>query len=140
MNQVTQHRKAVMQLEQAIRQLPNQVEPETRHYFADGMYCREMRADAGIVLVGKIHKRSCVNLILQGEVEVRNHDGNRRIVAPAVFVSPAGSKRAMYVIRDLIWVTAHATSATDPEAAEFDLIAETFDALPQRRVMTEDDL
>ena len=35
----------------------DQVNLETKHYFADGMYCRELIVSALVTAVGKVHKR-----------------------------------------------------------------------------------
>jgi hypothetical protein len=134
MNQVSQYRQQVTALEHAIRQLP-QLQEELHHHFAHGIYGREMRVPAGTVLVGKIHRYSCINVILQGVVEVRSQEGAYRIEAPYVFVSPGLTKRAMVALTDLIWMTVHPANSEDLDELERELIMEDWP-----RIMQEGDL
>lgn len=108
-------------LEVAMRELP-QFEEELFHYFCHGVYARQMNVPKGTVLVGKKHKRNCINFIMSGEVEVVSAEGKQRIKAPEIFVSPAGTKRAMVAIEDLVWVTVHASEETDLDKLEAELI------------------
>lgn len=114
-------RSKIRALQEVMRGMP-QIKEELFHHFCDGLYGREMRVPAGTILVGKTHKKPCLNFIMQGIVEVRAPDGSYHIEAPHVFASPAGTKRAMVAITDLIWVTVHPASTTDLEALEADLI------------------
>lgn len=104
-------------LEDAIRELPP-VECPVTHHFADGIYGRECFIPAGSVLTGKVHKHSTLNLLIEGEITVTTPEGMRRIVAPAVFVSPAGCKKAGYAHTDVRWVNVHPTKLTDLAAIE----------------------
>ena len=119
-NEVAQKGKIVA-LEESMRAMP-QIEEELHHHFCHGVYAREMRVPKGTVLVGKKHKRDCINFILAGEVEVVSAEGKQRIKAPEVFNSPAGTKRAMVVIEDLTWITVHASEQTDLDRLEEELI------------------
>ena len=134
MNEVSQYRTKIVDFEQALKQLP-QIREDLRHHFAHRTYAREMFVPCGTVLVGKIHRYSCINFIMQGVVEVRSQDGAQRIEAPYVFVSPGGTKRAMVALTDLIWVTVHPADSEDLDQLERELILEDWP-----RLMTEDDL
>ena len=137
MNEVSQYRTKIFDLENAIKQMP-QIEPEMHHHFCQGVYAREMRVPAGTVLTGAIHKRDCINFIMQGVVEVRSEDGAVRITAPHVFVSPPATKRAIVVIEDLIWITVHASDLRCVAALERELVVNDYNDLP--RLMQESDL
>ena len=119
-NQVAQRSK-IHALQEAMRELP-QFKETLFHHFCHGVYARQMNVPAGTVLVGKTHKRDCINFIMQGEVEVVSPEGKTRIKAPEIFVSPANTKRAMVVIDDLVWVTVHASDETDLDKLEAELI------------------
>jgi hypothetical protein len=116
-------RSKIHALQEAMRELP-QIKEELFHHFCQGVYARQMNVPAGTVLVGKTHVRDCINLIMQGEVEVVSPEGRMRIRAPEIFVSPAGTKRAMVVLEDLTWVTVHATDERDIDKIEAELICE----------------
>ena len=109
---------------QAVMQTMPQIQEELHHHFANGVYAREMRIPEGTVVVGKTHRYACINFIMQGIAEVRSHEGSMRIEAPAVFTSGPGTKRAIYAVTNLIWVTAHPAETEDLDELESILIAE----------------
>lgn len=114
--------RSIAHLQNALKEMPR-FQEELHHHFAPGLYGREMRIPAGVVLVGKRHRFPCLNLILQGVVEVVSSTSERtRYEAPSVFVSPGGTKRAMFAIEDLVWVTVHPTDETDLDKLEAELI------------------
>ncbi len=102
----------------------------TRHYFADGAYAREMTIPAGVVVVGKIHKTAHICIVSKGVVDVLDESGEvRRIVAPATFVSPPGTKRAAFAVEETVWTVFHPTHETDLERIERAFIAQDFEEL-----------
>lgn len=119
-NEVEQASK-IAALEESMKGLP-QFKEELFHHFCQGVYARQMNVPKGTVLVGKKHKRDCINFIMAGEVEVVSAEGKQRAKAPEIFVSPAGTKRAMVAIEDLTWVTVHASEETDLDKLEAELI------------------
>jgi len=112
-------------LESAMFASPAQIAIETTHYFADGLYAREIFIPAGTLLTGKIHTREHINIISQGEIEVVTENGARLVKAPATFVSPPGTKRVGLAKSDTVWTTIHANEdgLTDPDEMEAVLIA-----------------
>lgn len=79
-----------------------------KHSFSDGIYVREIFLPKGVLVVGKIHKHEHPNFILKGEVTVFTESGGcERIKAPCSMISPAGTKRAVYVREDTVWITVH---------------------------------
>jgi len=95
-----------------------QVEIETRHYFANGLYAREIFVPAGTWVVGAIHGESHINVLSQGDVSVATEAGARRIQAPATFEAVAGRKVIGYTHSDCTWTTFHAnpTDERNPDA------------------------
>ena len=123
MNNLPAHpvRQNIDALQNAMAQLP-QLEMETRHYFADGMYCRELFIPAGSVLVGKVHKTEHFFLLTKGRLRVVSEFGEHELEAPAVLVSPPGIKRAGFAISDVVCCNVHRTFKTDLDELEADLI------------------
>lgn len=111
----------IRRAEAAMREMP-QVELETQHYFADGMYAREVFRPAGTLLVGKVHKREHFYIVTMGAVQVATENGLRIYRAPAVVVSKPGTKRAVLALEDSVCMTVHRTDNTDLEAIERELI------------------
>lgn len=121
-------RNKIDTLETELRKLP-QIEIETTHRFAEGLYAREIFIPKDTLLTGKIHKFEHINFITKGEISVLTEDGVKRIKAPFTMVSRPGTKRVGYAHEDTIWTTVHATSETDPEKAEAALVVDSFDDL-----------
>ena len=101
-----------------------QVELPTRHWFADGMYCRELFRPADTTIVGKVHKREHFYIVLSGEVTIAGDGYSERVVAPRIIVSQPGTKRATYAHVDSICITIHRTDSRDVNEIERELIEE----------------
>jgi hypothetical protein len=114
-------RDDVEKLQQAMSVLP-QAELKTRHYWADGMYCRELFRPAGTVIVGKVHKKEHFYIVLSGEVTVSGEGYGERIKAPRIMVSKPGTKRAVYAHVDSICITIHRTEYKELKQIEAELI------------------
>lgn len=95
---------------------------QTRHYFADGMYWRELSRPADSLIVGKIHKKEHFYVVLSGEVTLIGEGFRETIKAPAMVVSQPGTKRAVYAHVDSICATIHRTDSRDLEEIERELI------------------
>lgn len=101
------------------------------HRFADGLYIREMRAPKGMLNTSKLHKTNHPYFILKGDFSVLTEDGFVRIKAPYMGITKAGTKRIVYFHEDTVWITVHATKETDLQKIEEELIAKTYDELPE---------
>jgi hypothetical protein len=108
-------------LQAELSKLP-QYEPVTRHYFADGMYCREVYRDAGVLVVGRVHKKEHLYVIASGSVQITTDDGVQLVQGPRVLVCKPGTKRAVYALTPTTCMTFHRTEQTDMEAIERELI------------------
>jgi len=106
-----------------------QIELVTRHFWADGMYLREVARPAGTTVVGKIHRREHFYLVIKGEVTVVGDGVRERVIAPAIFVSKPGTKRAVYAHVDSVCITVHRTDKKDLDEIERELIEEDATAL-----------
>ena len=126
-------REDILNLESAMKQIDGYDADGNHcritHYFAPGVYAREMWVPAGCLLTGKIHKTEHLNILSQGHVSVSNKGESITMKAPYTFVSPVGTKRAIYAHEDSTWTTIHATELTDPEEIEDEIIAKDFKEL-----------
>lgn len=123
-------RAAVLAVEEQVKSLP-QVDLPLEHGFAPGVYARKLFIPKGTVLTGKIHKYAHWNIVLQGHIEIMTEQGIKHIRAPAMFVSPAGTKRAGFAHEDTVWVTMHPTDETDIETIERETVVDTFEQLAE---------
>lgn len=105
-------REMVVALERELQKLP-QVECPLRHYFAPGMYAREMTIPAGVVVTGAVHRHEHLCTVSKGRIAVSTDEGMRVISAPCTLVSKAGTKRVGWALEETVWTTYHATNETD---------------------------
>lgn len=108
-------------LQAEVSKLP-QYEPETKHYFHGGMYCREVFRHAGVLVVGAVHKKEHFYLIVSGTVAITTDDGVQEVTGPHLFSSKPGTKRAVYSVTDALCMTFHAIEAKTVEEAEAELV------------------
>jgi hypothetical protein len=111
----------VQTLQAEVSKLP-QYEPETKHYFHGGMYCRKVFRHAGVLVVGAVHKKEHFYLIVSGTVAITTDDGVQEVTGPYLFSSKPGTKRAVYAVTDTLCMTFHAIEAKTVEEAEAELV------------------
>lgn len=99
-------REQIVKLQSAM--LPIQCDqPEPRHFFAPGMYLRELVVPAGMLMVGKTHKHAHFLLVLKGRAEVISEFGRMIVEAGHISISQAGVKRVVLALEDTQFVTVH---------------------------------
>ena len=116
MNEVaTDPTERILAFQHEMAKLP-QIELEAIPLFLPGIYIRTVVLPEGSAWTGKEHLFSHASFI-DGDVTVVAIDGKRRLTGAHFFVSPAGTKRAIYVHKDTIWKTIHAnpTEERDPD-------------------------
>jgi len=112
----------ILALQSVMAKLP-QAELETEHYFADGMYCRVVKRDAGVVIVGKVHRKEHFYMVVKGSVAVIQDGAERRIYsAPSIIVSKPGTKRAVVALEDSVCLTVHRTDKRDLSEIEAEVV------------------
>ncbi len=118
----TPSRKAVERLQVELSKLP-QYEPETKHYFHGGMYCREVYRDGGVLVVGAVHLKEHFYVIASGTVLITDGDGApQTVTGPKLIQSMPGTKRAVYSVTPAVCMTFHRTDAKTVEEAEAELV------------------
>ena len=100
-----------------------QYEPVTTHHFFGGLYGREVYRDAGVLVIGRVHKKAHFYQLIQGSVLITQEGAEpKRVDAPALIRSHPGTERAVFSLTPATCITWHATSATTPEEAEAELL------------------
>lgn len=97
-----------------------QHECPVHHYFADGVYCREIFIREGVALVGYIHMRACITTVSQGEIAIFDGDKTVVIRAPFTLAVPPGSKKAGYALSDTVWSDAYANADNERDIAKLE--------------------
>ena len=106
------------------------------HSFGDGIYKREIFMPAGTLIISKIHKHRHPYFVMQGSALVSTDKGVIYVSAPYHGMTERGTKRALYIIEDSIWITTHSVSSKDLDDIEEEIIAkdfESFDAIEYDR-------
>lgn len=119
------HRSSIQGLEQFLLTCP-QAEMPLRHFFAKGLYARELTIPKDCVLTGAIHKTQHISIVLKGHIAVSSEFGKAEHFAGDVFVTERGTKRAIYAFEDSVFMTVHPTNATTVQEAEADLVTNDF--------------
>lgn len=130
-----QARAGILAFEERLKSCPEAVIGDSdicplNHDFCDGLYVRDMQIPAGMRIVGKIHKKDHLVILLQGEILVATEEGVVHLTAPQYFTSPPGVKRAALTLTETVWVTVHhnPTNTRDLAKLEKQLIAKDFDS------------
>jgi hypothetical protein len=97
-----------------------------KHSYGDGLYVREIFMSAGTFIISKIHKFNHPYFVLTGMADVITEDGITRIKAPYYGMTKAGTKRALFIIENMIWVTVHATKEKSLEIIEDEIISKNY--------------
>lgn len=102
---------------------------EPKHYFAPGLYLREIFIPKGVTLTGKIHKTEHLCILSKGRVSVYTEDGIKEIEASTVVPSLPGTKRVMYAHEDSVWINCHHNPSDERDLEKIDdvFVVDTFD-------------
>jgi len=106
----TPTREEIEQIEGEMLKFP-QLAIEPRHYFAEGLYAREILIPAGALLTGIIHRTETLNVVSHGEMIVWTPHGTRRVKGPCTFVSGPGVKRIGIALTACLWTAINANPA-----------------------------
>lgn len=102
-----------------------------KHTFGDNLYIREITMPKGWLIVSKLHKTTHPYFVLKGDVSVLTERGMVRIKAPYSGITKAGTKRVLYMHEDTVWTTVHSTKETNLEKIEEEIIAKSYNDLPE---------
>jgi len=119
--------RTVEELQRAVSAFP-QVEFDTQHYFADGMYCRVLPRAAGTLIVGKVHKKEHFYMVVKGSILIISEGKRIELSAPSIVVSQPGTKRAVFALEDSVCLTVHRTDKTDLAEIEAELVEDAPDS------------
>lgn len=115
-------RERVEQLQAQLENVP-QVDCPIRHYFAPGMYAREITIPAGTVVVGAVHKTENLIIVSMGRLRIVTDEGTREVFAGETLICKAGMKNAVVALEDSRWTN----FMSNPEnITNLDLLAEVF--------------
>jgi len=110
----TSMQEKVKALEEVLLEVP-QVDCPVRHYFAPGIYAREITIPKGTVLTGAVHKTQNLAVLSSGKLQLVTDDGTTIISAPHILTVMPGMKNAAYALEDSVWTNFFPTEETDTD-------------------------
>lgn len=107
-------RSKVEALQDAMIELP-QVDCPIKHFFAPGLYAREITIPAGTVVTGAVHKTENIIVVSMGLLQVVTETGTQLVKAGDTIICKVGMKNAVYALEDSRWTNflANPTNETD---------------------------
>ena len=118
-------RASIQELEAAVLALP-QIEFHPKHYFGGGIYARELFMPKGACVTGQIHINEHICTIAYGDVTVADEDGTTRYTGYNTFTGKAGTKRALVMHEDTLWIAYHVTDKTTVEDAMAEIVTNDY--------------
>jgi len=123
MNEVIDHKsernKRIDEFEATIINEIGLGEAPVRHIFSEGVYVREMTAYAGSFITSLIHKTEHIFIVSKGSLLVSMDDGDDLFIeAPYIGITKPNTRRAAYVVSDLVWSTIHVTDIKPTDDTE----------------------
>lgn len=100
-SQLTQREKAE-RLERVMLALP-QADCPVRHYFAPGLYAREMTIPQGVTVTGAVHKTEHLIVVSMGRLRISTDVGWRDVSAGETLTCQPGMKNAVHALEDSRW-------------------------------------
>jgi len=79
-----------------------QVDCPIKHYFAPGLFAREMTIPKGVCVVGAVHKTTNISCLSAGTVRLITDDGYVDHIAPKKVLIKAGAKNQWLALDDAV--------------------------------------
>lgn len=106
-----------------------QIAMAVEHELVDGMYVRRLLIPAKTLLVGKIHRKDCINVVESGDISVMTEFGSRRLKPGWMGTSRSGICKLGYAHEDTVFVNIFRTDRTSIDEIEDEIACESFEAL-----------
>lgn len=134
LNLVPAARNKIDLLEMAINSITEDSPDDvpTEHFHAPGLYGRHVTIPADSALVTNLHKTEHITIALKGTFTMFGVDGTlKKVVSPAMWITPAGTKRAIYCHDEVIIANVHPADAETKEEAEAQIYATGWEEFEQ---------
>ena len=95
--------------------------------FADGLYIREIFNPANQLIITKVHKKQHTFFLMEGEMSIITEGGVETIRAPHNGITEPDTKRLIFPHTDCRFVTVHATTLTDIDELEKELVSDEYE-------------
>ncbi|MES2320178.1 MAG: hypothetical protein V4631_22095 [Pseudomonadota bacterium] len=102
----------------------------------DGMVCRAMMIPKGMLLVGKIHKLDCINIVAKGAINLMTEHGSGRMVAGEQAISPAGTQKIGFATEDTVFINIFRCDEVSIEGIDAAIAWPSFEAFDAAQLIT----
>jgi hypothetical protein len=94
-----------------------QIDCPIRHYFAPGVYLREMSIPAATYVSGVEHTTENLIVVSMGRLQIITESGTREVAAGETMTCLPGTRNAVVALEDSRWINvfANPTNETDPD-------------------------
>jgi len=121
-----------------------QIIPPLEHYHTAQQYGRRIFVKGGTAVITKVHKSEHITVALKGSCTVLDEDGVKtEVVAPSVFITRPGTRRAVYAHDDVEWLTVHACEEQDLDKIEAALVCTSLEEADQedyKKILVENNV
>ena len=93
------------------------------HHFGGGMYAKETRIPAGMVLVQHKHNFDHLSILASGTVELLVDGVRSEMTGPSCLTIQANKHHGVKALTDVVWFCCHATDCMDLDHVDEVLIA-----------------
>lgn len=104
----------------------------------DGMVCRAMMIPKGMLLVGKVHKLDCINIVAKGAINLMTEHGSGRMVAGEQAISPAGTQKIGFATEDTVFINIFRCDEVSIEGIEEAIAWPSFEAFDAAQLLTNE--
>jgi quercetin dioxygenase-like cupin family protein len=101
-----------------------EIDLNTKHFFSDGLYAKQMSLPTAHFAESHIHKYSHLSILAKGRVIVEADGIETEYTAPACIDIKAGVKHKITAYEDVVWYCIHATTETNLDDIDTVLIKE----------------
>lgn len=99
-----------------------ELEDRLDHYHPSGLYGRRQYLTEGTYVVGKVHKRESITIVMKGTLAIVDEHGGRELhSAPDVWITPVGRQRVIYAVTDAEWIGVWPTELKELQDIEQEL-------------------
>jgi len=88
---------------------------EYTHWFAPGLYGREITIPGDIALTTMIHASEHIAILSKGKMDIYTEEGIKTIEAPYTMITKIGTKRAIYTHSECVFTTIHANPENETD-------------------------
>jgi len=86
------------------------------HYHTKDLYGRRIIVPAGCFFTTRVHKTAHISVAFRGRITMLNAEGeSQEVIAPDMFVTPAGTHRVVYVHEEVEFATIHHCEEQDDD-------------------------